>query len=1097
VTTGRLSTLLVLAAIVAGVGAAGSGAAGSAESVTITDHPATLSASTQATFAFIGTSGVTAFRCELDGSRPAECTSPKTYTGLAQGKHTFTVRGFRGTVDLGVSDTYTWTIDSIPPETTITTQVPAKTKAASVTLAFTASEPGATFECKLDAASFQACVSPTTVSPGVGTHAFAVRARDQAGNVDPSPATVTWEVVKNLPPVARVGFLARPNTPKPVTGMPLVGVYTLPAALKGASNVTGPPGAFEVIKGKLVVSAGAQIPKVIEGKTYQFSGAASTDADGKVVHYEWSVFDGGAYKKKQEGESAIFATSFESVGGWGAVRLVVVDDEGASASAELLVKVDADCTYAVEHGRFRAQADCFRRQTLKKSVLPPPKKGGGPTSPVTVTTTLWTTYPAGSPALVNGITVDPEGKTPYGPVPLVVEMKGGSVVEGSKPPEIVVKSARARVTTPEADLYLGTMKWRIEHEAIWSFTLGGKLQPKLRGLKITGLASLLPPVLTPSKGAAMKLWVALPTRLGAVTSDTPVTLTTGGGSSPAAFRAPSSAAASGDLSFTVQHAAITPWFTVRKLKVSYQAAPDLWTLDGRILIDALGYEALLSLEIKAGSLQKITAALDNLNLCAAVLVCLQKLSLDIVLGKTEDTYAGGIGLSLLQKVAGASIATIDGSLALTFQKGGPHGAVVGGTVNLFGAIPVAKGGLGVSTSGFVHAWGGMTYGFKGLASIEGKLDVWYYKPKLNAYGEIEGCIFDLVCAGGQALVSTKGVAACLIIDLELDDWRPGIGYKWGDTLPTVFFAGCDVGPYKEKLPGLRVAAGASAQTLVPIPAGLPGAVIAVRGATAPPKVTLVGPKGEQVSTPLTGPGYVRQRPFLLVEGEPTKTTYIAIWKPSPGDWKVLPLAGSSPIVAVQYAEGLPAPQVTAKVSGSGQKRTLSYSFTPRPGQVITFWEEGAAPRGGVPTAGHLLGEVVSKAAGRRQEGTLQFAPAEGAAGTRRIVAQVEQDGLVRRVLRVATYTAPGGPTVGKPVGLDVKRERGTLTIAWQAAANATTHIVRVELEDGRRLLLPVVGGKTQVVVSGVPSAVGGSVTVTGVRGTTGSVGPAATIGIPG
>lgn len=1091
-----LPVLLPLAALVAAVLGGAAGAAGSAESVVVTDRPAKLSASTTATFAFVGSSGVTAFRCELDGSRPEPCTSPKTYTALAQGKHTFTVRGYRGTFDLNVSDTYTWTIDSIPPETTITTPVPAKTKAPSLTLAFIASESGATFECKLDAQDFQACSSPRTVSPGLGSHTFAVRARDEAGNVDPTPATATWEVVKNLPPIARAGFWVRPNKPKPVTGKPLVGAFTLPLALKGAANVTGPSGAFTVVKGKLVASAGAEIPKVIEGKTYQFSGAASSDPDGKVVHYEWSVFAGSGYKKKQEGESAVFATSFENVGGWSAVRLVVVDDEGASASTELLVKVDADCTYTVEQGRFRAQADCFRRQTLTKNVLPPPKQGGGPASPVTVTTTVWTTYPAGSPALVNGIRVDPEGKTMYGPVPLAVEVKGGGGVEASQPPEIAVKSARARVTSPEANLYLGTLKWRIGKGAIENFELGGKLKPKLRGLEITGFASLLSPILTPSKGASMKLWVALPSRLGGVTSDKPVTLTTSGGSGGAAFRAPASVAGTGDFSFTVEHAAITPWFTVRKLKVSYQASLDLWMLDGRIFIDALGYEALLSLEIKAGSLQKIQAALDNLNVCA-VLVCLQKLSLDIVLGKTKDTYAGGIGLSLLQKVAGASIATVDGSLTLTFQKGGPQGAAVAGTVNLFGEIPVAKGGLGVSTSGYVHGWGSMSYGLKGVAHIEGKLDAWYYKPKLNAYGEIEACIFDLACAGGQALVSTKGVAACLIIDFELDDWRPGVAYKWGDALPKVFFAGCDVGPYKEKLPGFRAASGATAQTVVPIPVGLPGAVIAVRGATAPPKITLIGPKGEQVSTPPTGPGYVRQRPFLLVQGEPTKTTYVAIWKPSAGDWKVLAQPGSSPIVSVEQADGLPAPQVAAKVSGIGQKRTLAYSFTPRPGQVVSFWEEGAAPRSGVPTAGHLLGQVVSKTAGRRQEGMLEFKPAEGAAGARRIVAQVEQDGIVRRVLRVATYTAPGGPAVGKPVGLEVKRERGSLTVSWQAAANATKHVVRVELEDGRRILRSVVGRKTEVVVNGVPSGVGGSVTVTGARSATGSVGPAATLGVPG
>jgi hypothetical protein len=49
----------------------------------------------------------------------------------------------------------------------------------------------------LDSGSFETCTSPKTYS-GLkkGSHTFAVRAVDAAGNLDPTPATRTWKVKK-------------------------------------------------------------------------------------------------------------------------------------------------------------------------------------------------------------------------------------------------------------------------------------------------------------------------------------------------------------------------------------------------------------------------------------------------------------------------------------------------------------------------------------------------------------------------------------------------------------------------------------------------------------------------------------------------------------------------------------------------------------------------------------------------------------------------------------------------------------------------------------------------------------------------------------
>ncbi len=79
------------------------------------------------------------------------------------------------------------------PETTITKGPKDKTKKKRARFEFTSSEPGSTFECSLDNRAFATCTSPHTVKVKKGKHSFAVRAKDQAGETDPTPATDSWK----------------------------------------------------------------------------------------------------------------------------------------------------------------------------------------------------------------------------------------------------------------------------------------------------------------------------------------------------------------------------------------------------------------------------------------------------------------------------------------------------------------------------------------------------------------------------------------------------------------------------------------------------------------------------------------------------------------------------------------------------------------------------------------------------------------------------------------------------------------------------------------------------------------------------------------
>ena len=85
--------------------------------------------------------------------------------------------------------------DATPPQTTITSGPTGTIATSNATFAFTSSEAGSTFQCRLDSAAWSGCSSPKTYSGlADGAHSFYVRATDQAGNADPTPASRSFTV---------------------------------------------------------------------------------------------------------------------------------------------------------------------------------------------------------------------------------------------------------------------------------------------------------------------------------------------------------------------------------------------------------------------------------------------------------------------------------------------------------------------------------------------------------------------------------------------------------------------------------------------------------------------------------------------------------------------------------------------------------------------------------------------------------------------------------------------------------------------------------------------------------------------------------------
>ncbi|HUQ43753.1 MAG TPA: PxKF domain-containing protein [Candidatus Limnocylindria bacterium] len=175
---------------------------------TVDSSPNNPSNTGTANFNFSGTdsgSGVAGFECQLDGQGFAACLSPTGYNDLIDGSHTFEVRAkdAAGNADASPA-TFTWTVDTIRPNTTIDSKPSNPSNTGFATFGFSGTDAGsgvAGFECRLDAEEFAPCTSPKAYSDlAGGSHTFQVLAIDAAGNADATPASFTW-VIDTVAPV--------------------------------------------------------------------------------------------------------------------------------------------------------------------------------------------------------------------------------------------------------------------------------------------------------------------------------------------------------------------------------------------------------------------------------------------------------------------------------------------------------------------------------------------------------------------------------------------------------------------------------------------------------------------------------------------------------------------------------------------------------------------------------------------------------------------------------------------------------------------------------------------------------------------------------
>jgi hypothetical protein len=276
-------------------------------------------------------------------------------------------------------------------------------------------------------------------------------------------------------------------------------------------------------------------------------------------------------------------------------------------------------------------------------------------------------------------------------------------------------------------------------------------------------------------------------------------------------------------------------------------------------------------------------------------------------------------------------------------------------------------------------------------------------------------LFGTHCLGAEVVVSDRGIGACA----DLGFTHAGGGVQFPDHVLT-FLDTCDIGKFRSL--GFTTQSGGGASRGVTIPAGERVAALAFAGTAAgAPRVTLTGPDGRVIATPADG--YLKDaHAFVAADDAQTHKTYVLIDHPAAGLWRVAAQPGSVPVTGLEQAAGLPKPDVRARVSHA---REITYTLHRLAGQVVTLVERDA--KGATRRVAVLHGT----------HGTLRFTPDPGlAVGTRKLVAEVDQDGRPREDDVVATFHAAAPTPLRAPRGLRATRHGTRAAVSWHRVTGA-------------------------------------------------------------
>jgi len=209
-------------------------------SVVITSGPSGTVGRSSATFEFSAPGAQPgSFECRLDAATFDACVSPRSYTSVVDGPHTFEVRYRLTSGGTFAPTSRTWTVDTTAPDVTVTSGPAGEGNPPDATFEFTSSEPGgATFRCSVDLGPAEDCSSPhTLLGLAVGEHVFSVAAHDSVGN-ESSLVSRTWRVASPAPAIT-VNVACAPGREPSVTFGVVVAKSASPAACFFKQSVEG------------------------------------------------------------------------------------------------------------------------------------------------------------------------------------------------------------------------------------------------------------------------------------------------------------------------------------------------------------------------------------------------------------------------------------------------------------------------------------------------------------------------------------------------------------------------------------------------------------------------------------------------------------------------------------------------------------------------------------------------------------------------------------------------------------------------------------------------------------------------------------------
>ena len=291
-----------------------------------------------------------------------------------------------------------------------------------------------------------------------------------------------------------------------------------------------------------------------------------------------------------------------------------------------------------------------------------------------------------------------------------------------------------------------------------------------------------------------------------------------------------------------------------------------------------------------------------------------------------------------------------------------------------------------------------------------------------------------------------------------------ITYDWGDDAPVPHPFVDVTSDYANGLPSAASAHARAAAEGFDVPAGAPAVALDVTGDGGAPAIVLTAPDGSRIEPTAPASGAT-----AVALGDPgTKTTHVGVSHPAAGRWTVTQAPGSAiAVTGLRYVVGEAAPKVTARVSGRGARRTLSYRVSAPKNVTVAFAEQTGS-------LFHALGSA------KGSSGSLRFTPANGPAGKRSIVALIDNGGLPHGRPVVATYVASRPARPGRATRLRVSAGAKAFAVKFGPPRGAVRTIVRVVATDGRRLqkVLPRGRGALSIPVIGYRDGV--TVSVTGI-----------------